>query len=100
MTKREQIIAAIDALYDSGANLAAALQKDKAKQFQYEYQSWYTKALKVVSTMAPERASEFRAYYEIDPKRKSLGYGTWVIQDFVKNVIPNRHNHPEFDSRH
>jgi hypothetical protein len=26
-------------------------------------------------------------------------YGTYVIQDFIKDVVPNRFQHPEFDSR-
>src|SRR4030095_2910563 len=44
------------------------------------------------------RLAEFKAYYEIDPKRKALGYGTYVIQDFFKNVVPNKLQHPDFDS--
>lgn len=99
MSKRELIRKEVDALYDEGAKLAVAFQKNEEKQFQYDYQRWYTKALKAVSSLAPDRLLEFKGYYEIDPKRKTLGYGTYVIQDFVKNVIPNRFNHPDFDSR-
>jgi len=35
----------------------------------------------------------------IDPKRKALSYGTYVIQDFIKGVAPSKYQHPEFDSR-
>ena len=48
---------------------------------------------------APDRHAEFRAYYEVDPKRKSLGYGTYVIQDYFKGVGPNKFHYPDFDTR-
>jgi hypothetical protein len=99
MSKRETIHKELDALQQEGTNLAVAFHEKKEKHFQYEYQSWYTKALKAVATLAPDRYAEFRAYYEIDPKRKALGYGTYVIQDFVKNVSPNSYNYPKFDTR-
>jgi len=96
--KRDLVRKETDALYNEGAKLAVAFQKKEAKQFQYDYQRWYTKALKAVSSLAPDRLAEFKAYYEIDPKRKALGYGTYVIQDFFKNVVPNKLQHPDFDS--
>lgn len=99
MTKREVIHKELKALYKEGAELAVAFQKKEDQQFQYDYQRWYTKALKAVASLAPDRHAEFRSYYEIDPKRKSLGYGTYVIQDYIKGVAPNRSNHPEFDTR-
>ena len=99
MNKRETIKSELKALYEAGAKLIVEFQKEKDKQFQYDYQAWYTKALKVVLTLAPDRHGEFRSYYEIDPKRKSLGYGTYVIQDYLKGVAPSKFNHPDFDAR-
>jgi hypothetical protein len=99
LTKAESIMQAIQELYADGAKLAQDFQKNQEKQFQYDYQRWYSKAMKSVAVIAPDRYEEFRRYYEIDPKRKSLGYGTYVIQDFLKNVVPNRMQHPEFDPR-
>lgn len=98
MSKREAIHKELSALYESGAKLALAFQKNEAKQFQYDYQRWYTKALKAVASLAPDRYAEFRSYYEIDPKRKSLGYGTYVIQDFLKGVAPASYRLPDFDT--
>jgi hypothetical protein len=46
MSKRELIRKEIDTIYVSGATLAVAFQKNEDKQFSYDYQSWYTKALK------------------------------------------------------
>lgn len=100
MNKRELIRKEVDALYDEGAKVAVAFQKkEKNQQFEFDYQRWYTKTLKAVSSLAPDRLAEFKGYYEIDSKRKSLGYGTYVIQDFVKGVAPSRVQHPDFDSR-
>lgn len=98
-TRRSQIKAEVSALYDAGAKLATAFQDKKESNFQYEYQSWYTKSIRVVSVFAPDRLAEFRGYYEIDAKRKSLGYGTYVLQDYMKNIVPNKYQHPDFDSR-
>jgi hypothetical protein len=98
MTKREAIHKELNALYGEGLDLATALGSHEAKSFQYDYQCWYTKALKAVASLAPDRHSEFRGYYEVNPGRKSLGYGTYVIQDFLMNVVPNAHRVPNFDA--
>lgn len=100
MTKKSRIIKELNDLYSIGAKLAQAfIDRNEATNFYYEYQSWYTKAVKVISLLAPDRYSEFRSYYEIDPKRKSLGYGTYVIQDYMKGVAPSRMSLPNFDTR-
>ena len=97
MSKREGIHKELDALYEEGAKLAVAFQKKEEKQFEYGYQRWYTKALKAVAVLAADRYAEFRSYYEVDPKRKSLGYGTYVIQDYLKGVAPGGYQHQGFD---
>ena len=100
MYTRELIAKEVKALYQDGVDLVQAFQKeDKKQNFPYEYQSWYTKALKVVEILAPDRYQEFRAYYEVDPKRKSLGYGTYVIQDFLNCVSPASYLYENFDTR-
>jgi hypothetical protein len=99
VSKRELIKKELTALYEEGAALTVAFQKKKENQFHYDYQRWYTKALKVLATLAPDRHAEFRGYYEADPKRKSLGYGAFVIQDFLKGIVPSSYHYPDFDSR-
>lgn len=99
MSKRDAIRKELTALYDEGAKLAVDFQKKQEKQFLYAYQGWYTKALRAVASLAPDRYEEFRRYYEIDPKRKSLGYGTYVVQDYVKGVAPSPGRYPDFDTR-
>lgn len=97
MTKRELIRKEIDALYEEGASLCVAFQKNEEDLFHYEYQKWYSKALKAVASLGSDRYAEFRNYYEIDPKRKTISYGTFVIQDFMKGIVPG--GYKNFDSR-
>jgi hypothetical protein len=100
MDTRERIGKEIAELYDEGLRIAQAfLQKDEKQSFPGDYQDWYTKALRIVEVIASDRYSEFKSYYEIDPKRKSLGYGTYVIQDYLKGVAPSSYDYPKFDSR-
>ncbi|MBI2171409.1 MAG: hypothetical protein HYU30_05245 [Chloroflexi bacterium] len=99
MSKREAIHKELDALYKEGAELGVAFQKKEEEQFQYDYQRWYTKALKAMASLAADRHAEFRSYYEVDPKRKSLAYGTYVIQDYLKGVAPSKLQYPGFDPR-
>ncbi|WP_421523876.1 hypothetical protein [Pseudomonas yamanorum] len=99
MSRKEVIKKELTDLYNSGAEVCQEFQDGKHDNFQYKYQSWYTKALRAVQHLASDRLTEFRGYYEIDPKRKSLGYGTYVIQDFFKGVVPNRVRYPEFNSK-
>jgi len=99
MSKRDLIRKELAVLYDEGAALAVAFQKKEDRQFHYDYQRWYSKALKAVASLAPDRYNEFRGYYEIDPKRKDFGYGTYVIQDYLKGIVPSGYGYDNFDSR-
>ena len=67
--------------------------------FFIDYQAWYSRALPAVEMLGRDRYEEFRRYYEPDPKRKELGYGTYVIQDYVKGVAPIKFRYPDFVTR-
>ena len=54
--------------------------------FGMKYQAWYTRALKIVEALAPDRLDEFKGYYLIDPKRKVTDAGNYVIQDYIKAI--------------
>lgn len=99
MSKRELIRKEMSDLYQEGLNLAEAFQENEKKPFHLDYQCWYSKAMKAVAALAPDRYTEFQSYYEINPKRKTLGYGTYVIQDFLKGVKPAGIQYLDFDSR-
>jgi hypothetical protein len=102
VTTRTSIKAAIAEHTKQGRVLLLAFAKAKSARelnFHFEYQEWYSKALPLIRSLAPDRYDEFRRYYEPDPKRKSLGHGTYVIQDFLKGVVPNKLQYSDFDAR-
>lgn len=102
MSSREEIKAAIAKLVKDGATMAVNLRKKEKPEgfvFNFSYQHWYSKALWVMRTLGADRYEEFKRYYEPDPKRKALGYGTYVIQDFVKGTVPGGYEHKDFDTK-
>lgn len=101
MNTKDQIKKELATLIESGNALLGKFEdKKKEPSVHHDYQNWYSKALKVVQWLAPDHYDEFRSYYEPNPKRKSLGYGTYVIQDYLKGVAPGRHSLRDFDCRH
>lgn len=100
MTARERAKVELDALLVKFATLQGALFADGLDhELLIQYQEWYTRALKVVRHLAPDRYDEFRRFYEPDPKRKNLGYGTYVIQDYLRGHAPASWDLPKFDPR-
>lgn len=56
--------------------------------FNLRYQSWYSRALKILEFSGKDRLQEFKSYYEVNHKRKTIGYGEYYIQDFLMGLIP------------
>lgn len=104
MTSKEKLKKEINDCINDGASIILFLQGKLKKEtsskysFQQEYQKWYSKALKVVEFLGKDRFQEFKSYYEIDSKRKSMGYGSYYIQDYIKGVAPNSYRTPDFDT--
>ena len=100
MNTKESIKNEIVTLYNDGQEMAQRFHnKDTEQDFHLEYQEWYTLASRAIQTLANERYAEFKSYYEIDPKRKELGYDTYVIQDYMKNIVPGSYSYPRFNSQ-
>ncbi len=100
MNNKQAIKDEITSLFKSGSTILGELRKeDSKKSLHFDYQRWYSKALRAVQALAPDRYEEFRRFYEPDPKRKSLGYGTYVIQDYLKGVAPGAYQLKDFDCR-
>jgi hypothetical protein len=88
-TSKEQIRQQLEALVKKGNELLKKLaEKQKLIEFGTAYQDWYTRTLPLVRSLAPDRFPEFRAYYEVDPKRKAIGPVTYVLQDYVNGISP------------
>ena len=52
------------------------------------YQRWYSRASKIVELLGQERLEEFTSYYRIDSKRKTIDVSNYVIQDYLKGIVP------------
>ena len=102
MTIKDKAKAELKDIHNEGAEILKHLIGEESDNgsppdFRFKYQSWYSRALKAVELLAADRYEEFRRYYEPDPKRKEISYGTYVIQDYLKGAAPNTLTHPNFD---
>ncbi len=91
MAISEEINKELKSLLDEQTALVQQLDKLESTQiiaFGTAYQSWYTRATKLIDVLAPDRLDEFVGYYRIDPKRKTMHAGTYVIQDYVNGYGP------------
>jgi len=99
MTKKDEAQKEYSDVVAEGAALVAQHGDEGDGLSIVDYQKWYSRALKAVELLAPDRYEEFRRFYEPDPKRKEFGYGSYVIQDYVKGVAPSRMVYPNFDTQ-
>jgi hypothetical protein len=80
----QKIRSELQALLAEQSELLKLVQKvEDTVGFGTRYQAWYSRGLKIVEALAPERLPEFRSYYEADRKRKSFSVDTYTIQDYV-----------------
>ena len=76
-------------LLDQESSLQKHLNSlENLMRFGDDYQKWYTRATKIIDSIAPDRSQEFASYYRTDPKRKELGVMNYVIQDLVNGYAP------------
>ena len=100
MSTTEEIKKELEELVANGSNLLnLAADTKQILVFGTKYQAWYSRGIKLVEALAPERLKEFSEYYLIDPKRKRMAASNYVIQDYVKGSRPitNSYNKPLWD---
>lgn len=101
MNAAEEVKKELQALLDSQTELLD-LAKDNKNiiEFGTKYQAWYSRAYKLVESLAPERLNEFSSYYRIDPKRKVSDASNYVIQDYIKGIgaRTNHYDKPLWDT--
>ncbi len=89
MDKRGELKKGLEDLIEEAREICTLAKEAKdmgIMKFGVEYQNWYTRALKVVEVLAPDRLAEFINYYRIDPKRKLVNVQNYVIQDFIMGI--------------
>lgn len=101
MSAAEEVKKELKALLDSQTELIDLAKDNKdIIKFGTKYQAWYSRAYKLVESLAPERLNEFTSYYLIDPKRKVSDASNYVIQDYVKGIgaRTNSYDKPLWDT--
>jgi hypothetical protein len=69
----------------------------KAKNFGAEYQAWYSKALRVIEQLLPDRYQEFRELYRLDKRPKELDVTTYAVSDYIHGTVVSRGGIRRFD---
>lgn len=72
-----------DALDDFAAKLAVPVN------FKTEYQSWYSRSLRVIEQLLPDRYEEFRELYKLS-RRKTIDVETYGIYDYLAGITVTR----------
>ncbi|WP_343305767.1 hypothetical protein AAHN97_01255 [Chitinophaga niabensis] len=62
----------------------------KIPVFSNKYQMWYSEAKSLIKLLLPDRLADFVKLYEKPKTRKDLGYGNYVIEDYLQGVIVTR----------
>jgi hypothetical protein len=91
MTAADEIKKEMKALLAQEHALLALLDKMESMRivnFGTMYQGWYTRAMKLVASIAAERLEEFVSYYRADARRKTLQISNYVIQDYINGFSP------------
>ena len=60
---KERIADELESLLEEGLQIQTELGKKKERKFRSDYQIWYTRALRVVQQLLPERLGEFTSLY-------------------------------------
>lgn len=98
MSRTQDILNAIVALLKEGIKLQFSQREDKdLGKLVPQYESWYTKALAVVSQVAPDRLSDFKEAYKLE-RRKEVRYDTYTISDYLIGLVVKWRGEPTFNT--
>jgi hypothetical protein len=99
MTNSEEIRNELNKIIDESWKLIDLLKnQEDIWDFGMLYQSWYSRALKLVTLLGQDRYDEFCSYYLIDTRRDRIYPENYSIQDYIKAIGPiDSKNKPEFD---
>ena len=97
MDRVQQITQEINKLLEEGQNLQLFLRKDEDRgRLAVEYESWYTRALLLITQVIPDRAQDFRDAYKLE-KRREVSYDTYTTSDYLIGLQVTYRGSPEFD---
>lgn len=64
----------------------SAEMKANIRNFQENYQAWYSEALSCIETLLPQRFDDFVGFYAPESKRKGLDLTSYCIRDYLLGV--------------
>lgn len=76
-------------------------EDEHQRTFGSQYQAWYSKALRIVEQLLPDRYDEFRELYRLDKKPKTLDEATYRISDYLHGTKARTggvFGEPDFDT--
>lgn len=59
---------------------------ETAREFEENYQGWYTESCALIRQTVPERLAEFETLYKGDGRRKQISLETYSIQDWLLGI--------------
>lgn len=62
----------------------------KENNFGGQYQRWYSKAMRVVEQLLPDRYQEFKELYRLDKRPKELDVTTYTVSDYIHGTVVSR----------
>jgi hypothetical protein len=86
MISEEEARKQLDTLHREGTTLAKAFAEEEKERgaFEEEYQSWYSRALPLMKSLALDRYGEFQSFYVMDPRYPWGNTSAYVIQDYFR----------------
>mgnify|MGYP000940129340 CR=1 FL=1 len=99
MKNLEKLAKELKELAAAGSRLLTEGQSESMAlgMFAPKYEAWYTKALAVVTQVAPERLPEFKEAYRHE-KRREVKYDTYAISDFLLGLQVKQYGEPLFNA--
>jgi hypothetical protein len=85
----ERIREELAGLLNEHEEMLKSINKKNVLGFGTLYQGWYTRALSIVSSIAPDRLEEFKSLY-INPKRKIVDETSYTLQDYIQLIGPEK----------
>jgi hypothetical protein len=69
----------------------------KEDNFGSQYQRWYSKAMRVIEQLLPDRYQEFKELYRFDKRPKELDVTTYTVSDYIHGTVVSRGGVKRFD---
>jgi hypothetical protein len=100
MSRVSQLVEEIGQLCQGGLNLLKVKEGETPDipVLGVAYESWYTRALGVITQVIPERIEDFRQAYKLE-RRKEITPETYTISDYLMGLSIDRGGLQIFDTR-